>query len=36
MPKPLSGLSPPYANPEAWLPIASRSTTMLGTPAFAR
>jgi hypothetical protein len=36
MPKPLSGLSPPYAKPDAWLPIASRSTTTLGTCAFAR
>jgi hypothetical protein len=36
MPKPLNGLSPPYAKPEAWLPIASRSITMLGTPDFAR
>jgi hypothetical protein len=36
MPEPLSGLSSPYAKPEAWLPIASRSTTTLGTPDFAR
>ena len=36
IPNPLSGLSPPYAKPEAWLPIASRSTTTLGTPDFAR
>src|SRR6266511_1955474 len=36
IPNPLSGLSPPYAKPEAWLPIASRSTTTLATPAFAR
>jgi hypothetical protein len=36
MPKPLSGIRPPYAKPDAWLPIASPSTTMLRTPDFAR
>jgi hypothetical protein len=36
MPNPLTGLSPPYAKPDAWLPIASRSTTTLRTPDFAR
>ena len=35
-PLPVTGLSPPRAKPEAWLPIVSLSNTVLGTPALPR